>query len=67
MKVAEDLTLYALWPHMHNRGRDMTFTLTDPKGREQTLLSVPRYDFQWQFTYELEVPLKIKAGSTIKQ
>jgi len=66
MKVTEDLTLYALWPHMHNRGRDMTFTLVDSRGREQTLLSVPRYDFQWQLTYELEPPLKIRAGSTIK-
>jgi mono/diheme cytochrome c family protein len=65
-KVKEDLTLYALWPHMHVRGRDMKFILVDPKGREQTLLSVPRYNFLWQFRYELTTPLKIRAGSTIK-
>jgi hypothetical protein len=66
MRVAEDLTLYALWPHMHSHGRDMTFTLVDPKGNEQTLLSVPKYDAQWQLTYELEVPLKVRAGSIIR-
>ena len=66
MRVAEDITLYALWPHMHFRGRDMTFTLVDRRGREQVLLSVPRYDAQWQLTYELDTPLKIQAGSTIK-
>jgi hypothetical protein len=51
---------------MHLRGREMTFLLVDPEGREQTLLSVPRYDFNWQITYELAAPLRIRAGSTIK-
>ena len=66
MTVKEPATLYALWPHMHARGRDMTFTVRDPKGREQTLFSVPRYQFGWQFSYELATPLKIAAGSTIQ-
>ncbi len=61
-----DVTLYALWPHMHLRGKDMTFTLTYPNGREETLLSVPRYDFNWQITYQLAKPLKIPARSTIR-
>jgi hypothetical protein len=43
----------------------MTFVLQDAKGREQTLLSVPRYRFEWQFTYELAKPMDIPAGSTI--
>lgn len=66
MRLTQPITLYALWPHMHARGRDMTFILEDSKGREQTLLSVPRYKSAWQFTYELAKPLKIPAGSTIK-
>jgi hypothetical protein len=66
MRVTQPLTLYALWPHMHSRGRDITFILEDGKGREQILLSVPRYKFAWQFTYELATPLKIPAGTTIK-
>jgi hypothetical protein len=63
--VKEAITLYALWPHMHYRGKDMTFSVKYPNGREETLLSVPRYDPNWQITYELAKPLKIPARSTI--
>jgi hypothetical protein len=66
MRVTRPLTLYALWPHMHSRGRDITFTLRDERGQERILLSVPRYRFAWQFTYELATPLKIAAGSTLR-
>jgi len=62
----DDVTLYVLWPHMHTRGREMTYVLTYPDGREQVLLSVPNYDFNWQIFYELKDPIKIPAGSTIK-
>jgi hypothetical protein len=62
----DDVTLYTLWPHMHTRGKEMTYLLTYPDGREQVLLSVPHYDFNWQIFYELKEPLKIPAGSTIK-
>jgi hypothetical protein len=59
-------TLYSLWPHMHLRGKDMTFTLVYPDGREETLLSVPKYNMFWQTTYELAKPVSIPAGSTIR-
>ncbi len=62
----DDVTLYVMWPHMHTRGKEMTYVLTYPDGREQVLLSVPKYDFNWQIFYELKEPLKIPAGSTIK-
>ena len=51
---------------MHTRGKEMTYLLTYPDGREEVLLSVPNYDFNWQIFYELKEPLKIPAGSTIK-
>jgi len=54
-----------LWPHMHNRGKDMTFVVTRPDGKQETLLSVPRYNPHWQITYELASPLKVRKGSTI--
>ena len=61
-----DATLYLMWVHMHQRGKEMTFLLTYPDGREEVLLSVPNYDFNWQLFYELQEPIKIPAGSTIK-
>jgi hypothetical protein len=50
---------------MHYRGKDMRFVLTSPDGKEETLLSVPKYDPNWQLTYELATPRRIKAKSTI--
>jgi mono/diheme cytochrome c family protein len=59
------VTLYSLWPHMHLRGKDMTFILTYPNGGQETLLRVPKYNMYWQVTYVLTKPIKIPAGSTI--
>jgi mono/diheme cytochrome c family protein len=64
-KFTQDITVYALWPHMHYRGKDMTFVLTLPNGKQETLLSVPAYNPHWQLTYELAKPLKVKRGSVI--
>ncbi len=64
--LKDDVTLSGLWPHMHLRGKDMTFTVVYPDGREEIILSVPRYDFNWQVQYEFEQPLKLPAGTVIK-
>ena len=63
--VTEDITLYAMSPHMHLRGKSLRWVIVYPDGREQTILDVPRFDFNWQIQYELETPLKIPAGSKI--
>ena len=62
----DDVTLYLMWAHMHTRGQEMTYLVTYPDGREEVLLSVPNYDFNWQQFYELDEPVKIPAGSTLK-
>ena len=43
----------------------MRFVLQWPDGREQVLLDVPRYDFNWQTEFELVEPLRIPGGSTL--
>ena len=63
--VTEDITLYAMSPHMHLRGKSLRWVVVYPDGREQTILDVPKFDFNWQIEYELEQPLKIPAGSKI--
>lgn len=63
--IKEPVTLYGLTPHLHFRGKSMKYTLTLPDGREETLLSVPRYDFNWQSYYELQTPRRIPAGSKV--
>ena len=47
----QDINIVSFFPHMHLRGRDMTMTATFPGGRQETLLSVPAYDFNWQLFY----------------
>jgi hypothetical protein len=49
-------------PHMHLRGKDMTFRLVYPNGREETVLST-KFNFHWQLGYEVEEPIKVPAGT----
>ena len=62
---AADTTIYQFNPHAHLRGKDFTYTLVYPDGREEMLLHVPRYDFNWQLIYELEEPFVAPAGSKL--
>ena len=64
--VTDDMTIYGVWPHMHFRGKDMTYLISYPDGTEETMLNVPNYDFNWQLEYDFIEPLKVPAGSTIK-
>jgi copper type II ascorbate-dependent monooxygenase-like protein len=63
--IKEPITLYAFAPHMHLRGKDIKYTLIWPDGRQQVLLNVPKFDFNWQLHYELAEPMKIPAGSKL--
>jgi hypothetical protein len=57
-------TIYSLSPHMHVRGLRMKFEL-NVSGVKTTLLSVPKYDFDWQTVYVLETPLDVPANSSV--
>ncbi len=56
-------TLHSVTPHMHLRGRTMKFETLYPEGRREVIASLPRYDFNWQLTYQLAQPKKIPAGT----
>ena len=55
-----------LLPHMHLRGKDFEYRVAYPDGREETILRVPRYDFNWQLSYYLDKPLFLPKGTTIE-
>jgi hypothetical protein len=57
-----------LWmsPHMHLRGKSFRYEAFYPDGTNETLLDVPRYDFNWQITYELAEPKLLPKGTKIK-
>ncbi|HMJ89332.1 MAG TPA: redoxin domain-containing protein [Candidatus Acidoferrum sp.] len=60
-----DTMLYGFVPHMHTRGAWMKYEALYPDGRRETLLHVPRYDFNWQIEYTLAQPKRMPAGSWI--
>jgi hypothetical protein len=64
--LARDTVLTTLTPHMHVRGKDMTYIAHYPDGTSETLLSVPRYDFNWQITYELAEPKVLPKDTRIE-
>jgi hypothetical protein len=63
--VPRDILVYTLLPHAHFRGRASAFYVEYPDGSKETLLSVPKYEFNWQTTYELKTPKLIPAGSKL--
>lgn len=64
-KFRNDMLLISLMPHMHLRGKSFRYELEYPDGTRETLLHVPRYDFNWQLVYILDEPKLMPAGSTL--
>jgi hypothetical protein len=60
-----EAVIFNLTPHAHYRGSASKFVAKYPDGREELLLSVPKYDFNWQTTYSLVTPKVIPAGTSI--
>ena len=58
--------MYSIQPHMHLRGKSMKYTAVYPDGREEVLLNVPHYDFNWQIVYEFAKPVTLPAGTTVR-
>jgi hypothetical protein len=61
----EDAKVWSMHPHMHLRGKDMTYTAIYPDGRREIVLRVPKYDFGWQTDYWLAEPLVLPKGSKL--
>jgi hypothetical protein len=62
----EDSHIISLMPHMHLRGKDITYRAIYPDGRSEILLSVPRYNFNWQVYYYPVKPLAAPKGTRIE-
>jgi hypothetical protein len=60
-----DKTLLSITPHMHYRGKDVTYELIRPSGAREILLSVPHYNFAWQLVYRFQDPVRVEKGSTL--
>lgn len=65
-RFEEAADVLGFFPHMHLRGKAFRYEIRYPDGREELLLDIPAYDFNWQLFYRLEEPLRVPAGSTLR-
>lgn len=65
-KLPVDVNALALMAHMHMRGKAFKFEAVLPDGKTETLLDIPRYDFNWQLRYDYAMPHFLPRGTTIK-
>jgi len=63
--IQKDIKLYYIVPHMHYRGKSISFSVIYPNGTKETIVSVPDFSFNWQRLYELKEPKIIPKGSKI--
>lgn len=66
MTLGRPARLLSIQPHMHVRGKSMEVRAIYPDGKKEVLLSVPKYDFNWQTTYVLKEPLNLPAGTVLE-
>ncbi len=64
-RFEHDTVLWGMTPHMHLRGESFRYVVELPDGSRRPLLTVPRYDFDWQTTYRLAEPMFLPAGSVV--
>jgi hypothetical protein len=65
VEFPNDALLYAAFPHAHYRAYANDLWLQTPDGKKTLLLSMPRYDFNWQRSYTFAEPVRIPAGSRV--
>jgi peroxiredoxin len=65
LAIPHDMLLYSAFPHAHYRGYAADLWVRYPDGHEKELLTLPRYDFNWQRDYTFATPVKLPAGSKL--
>jgi hypothetical protein len=65
LEFMQDATVWGIFPHTHLRGKKWAYQLVLPGGETRSILSVPRYDFNWQTYYMFKEPLRVPKGAKI--
>jgi hypothetical protein len=65
VEFPHDALLYSAFPHAHYRAVSSDLWLYTPDGKKTLLVTLPRYDFNWQREYTFKTPVKIPAGSKL--
>ncbi|WP_339746133.1 redoxin domain-containing protein [uncultured Rubinisphaera sp.] len=64
-RAKTDVQLLTMMPHMHLRGKSFDYEVQYPDGKKQKILSVPKYDFNWQTSYRLSEPITLPQGTRL--
>jgi len=65
-RLIHDAKIISFFPHMHLRGKDFEYRAVFPNGETQTLLKVPKYDFNWQLAYKPSEEIVLPAGTRLE-
>jgi hypothetical protein len=57
--------LYSAFVHAHYRATASDLWIQYPDGKQKLLLSLPRYDFNWQRAYTFAQPVTVPAGAKL--
>ena len=63
--VPEDISIITVNPHMHLLGKSFKGYALTPAGDTIRLISIPRWDFNWQYFYTFKKMVKVPRGSKI--
>lgn len=62
----QDAEIWRMRPEMHNRGREFKFIAHYPDGRDEVLLHVDRFNYDWQVYYVPKERIPIPAGTVLE-
>ncbi len=65
LTIPEDISILTVNPHMHLLGKSFIAYAVKPDGDSIRLISIPKWDFHWQYFYTFKKMVKIPAGSII--
>ncbi len=63
--IKADAYVQSFIPHMHFRGKSMSFAAHFPDGKVQELINIANYNYNWQIDYKLAEPVFVPAGTRI--
>lgn len=65
LEIPDDISILTINPHMHLLGKSFKAYAIQPEGDTIRLISIPRWDFNWQYFYTFKKMVKIPKGSVI--
>ncbi|SPE38500.1 conserved exported hypothetical protein [Candidatus Sulfopaludibacter sp. SbA3] len=66
MRLINPAKIISFFPHMHLRGKDFEYRAVFPNGETQTLLRVPKYEFNWQLAYKPAEEIALPPGTRLE-